>query len=249
MNVVTARAHAKLTLGLRITGMRSDGYHLIDAEMVSLDLHDLLTIDPDGGGLAATGTYAAGVPLDDRNLVAKALGLARRSAHVTIDKQIPPGGGLGGGSTDAAAVLRWAGITDLGAAASIGADVPFCLIGGRARVTGIGEVVAPLPHVDHVVTLVIPPLPVSTPLAYQAWDELGGPTGDGPNDLEPAAIAVVPELAVWRDRIGEAFGEQPVLAGSGATWFVPGDHVASADTLRHRGAHVVLARTVSSAAI
>jgi 4-diphosphocytidyl-2-C-methyl-D-erythritol kinase len=56
------------------------------------------------------------------------------------------------------------------------------------------------------------------------WDELGGPTADGPNDLEPAALAVEPRLAAWRDRLGDATGETPVLAGSGSTWFVPGVH-------------------------
>jgi 4-diphosphocytidyl-2-C-methyl-D-erythritol kinase len=138
-------APAKLTLELRITGVRADGYHLIDAEMVSIDLHDVLTVVPDAAGLAATGPFAAGVPLDHTNLVAQALALTGRRAHVTIDKQIPHGGGLGGGSTDAAAVLRWAGCDDLDAAARIGADVAFCVVGGRARVRGIGEIVEPLP--------------------------------------------------------------------------------------------------------
>ncbi|MBO0730542.1 MAG: 4-(cytidine 5'-diphospho)-2-C-methyl-D-erythritol kinase, partial [Acidimicrobiaceae bacterium] len=123
---------------------------------------------------------------------------------------------------DAAAVLRWAGCTDLAVAASIGADVPFCLVGGRARVRGIGEQVDPLPFEDQVFTLLTPPLRVSTPAVYRAWDELGGPLASGPNDLEPAALRVVPELATWRDRLGEATGTQPVLAGSGSTWWVRG---------------------------
>ena len=164
---VSLRAHAKLTRSLHITGVRPDGYHLIDAEMVSLDLHDLLIIDPVRTGLAATGPFSSGIPLDDSNLVTKALRLAARGAHVTIDKRIPHGGGLGGGSTDAATALRWAGFgtarDDLEAASRLGADIPFCLVGGRARVTGIGEIVDPLPHLDITVTLVIPPLSVSTP--------------------------------------------------------------------------------------
>ena len=84
---------------------------------------------------------------------------------------------------------------------------------------GIGEIVEPLPHVERTITLVIPPLAVSTPAAYRAWDELGGPTGDGPNDLEAAALTVEPRLRWWRDAIAERIGEPPVLAGSGATWF------------------------------
>jgi 4-diphosphocytidyl-2-C-methyl-D-erythritol kinase len=237
-------APAKLTLGLRITGRRDDGYHLIDAEMVSLDLHDILTVDAARIGLCVSGLHAAGVPIDESNLVARALQLIGRRAHVTIDKRIPHGGGLGGGSSDAAAVLRWGGVTDLTAAASIGADVAFCLVGGRARVRGIGEIVDQLPYVERSVTLVIPPLTVSTSAAYRAWDDLGGPSAGGPNDLEPAAIAVAPDLALWRDRIGDLTGEQPLLAGSGSTWFVHGRHGDALAELGDEGATVVSARTL-----
>jgi 4-diphosphocytidyl-2-C-methyl-D-erythritol kinase len=233
-------APAKLTRRLHITGVRPDGYHLIDAEMVTLDLSDRLTIDPGGAGLEVVGPCAAGVPLDATNLVARALALAGREARVSIDKQIPHGGGLGGGSADAAAVLRWAGYDDLVAASRLGADIPFCVIGGRARVRGIGELVEPMPFVELDVTLVVPPLVVSTPAVYRAWDEMGGPAGDL-NDLEPAAIAVVPALAAWRDRIEAVTGTRPTLAGSGATWFVEGHH-PSAQSLAPE-ATVVLART------
>ncbi len=244
------RAHAKLTLSLRLTGLRDDGFHLIDAEMVSLDLHDLVTITPtpDATELAATGPYAVGVPLDRTNLVARALERCGTTATVTIHKQIPHGGGLGGGSSNAAAAMRWCGVgTDgaaLDAASALGADIPFCLVGGRARVRGIGEIVDPLPHVDRNVTLVIPPLAVSTPAAYRAWDDLGGPTADGPNDLEPAALVVEPRLARWRDTIAERIGRRPVLAGSGATWFTEGEHHDALADLVDEGASVVSARTV-----
>ena len=89
---------------------------------------------------------------------------------------------------------------------------------------GVGEVVEPLPPIERQFTLVTPPVTVSTPEVYRAWDQLGGPTADGPNDLEPAALLVAPILAAWRDRIGDAVGQTPVLAGSGATWFVTGPH-------------------------
>ena len=240
-------APAKLTLGLRITGRRDDGYHLIDAEMVSLDLHDILTIDDRSVGLSVVGRFATGVPLDASNLVDRALRLIGRRARITIDKRIPHGGGLGGGSSDAAAVLRWGGVTDPSAAAVIGADVAFCLVGGRARVRGIGDIVDPLPYVERTVTLVVPPLTVSTPAAYRAWDDLGGPTMFGPNDLEPAALAVVPELARWRDRIEELSGQRPILAGSGATWFVHGQHSNALAGLNDEGAMVVAAHTLPAA--
>lgn len=212
-------ARAKLTVSLRVTGVRPDGLHLIDAEMVSLDLHDTLTFSA-GDGLEVVG--APGAPVDEDNLVRKALRTVGRRARVRVHKRIPAGAGLGGGSADAAAVFRWAGVDDLDLAASVGADVAFCVVGGRARVTGIGERVAPLPFAARTYTLLTPPLFCSTPAVYRAWDELGGPTGDHGNDLEPAALAVEPRLAEWRDRLEGATGQRPRLAGSGSTWFVEG---------------------------
>jgi 4-diphosphocytidyl-2-C-methyl-D-erythritol kinase len=210
--VVTLAAHAKLTRTLRVVGVRHDGYHLLDAEMVALDLHDTLVVDPAG---------ANDLPAD--NLVSRALEAAGRQAHVTLTKRIPQGAGLGGGSADAAAVLRWAGVADLAAAARVGADVPFCLVGGRARVTGIGERVEPLPFQALAFTLLTPPLHVSTPAVYAEWDRLGGPHDpNGVNDLEPAALSLLPELARYRDRLGDVAGRTPALAGSGGTWFVEG---------------------------
>ncbi len=220
---VSLRACAKLTRSLQVTGRRDDGYHVIDAEMVSIDLHDRITITPGRTGINVTGPFSDGVPADGSNLVARALELAGRLAHVSIDKRIPHGGGLGGGSTDAAAVLHWAGFGThphaLVSASLLGADISFCLVGGRARVSGIGEIVEPLPHIDREITLVIPPLSVATPAVYRAWDEMGGPTGRGPNDLEVAALTVEPRMRWWRDTIAERIGEAPILAGSGATWF------------------------------
>jgi 4-diphosphocytidyl-2-C-methyl-D-erythritol kinase len=215
------RALAKLTLSLRITGVRDDGYHLIDAEMVTLDLADELHF-ADGDRLTVTGATGLDVPAGDDNLVRRALRAVGRTADVTLTKRIPAGAGLGGGSADAAAVLRWAGCDDMSVAASLGADVPFCVAGGRARVTGVGEVVTPLAFEDRSFTLLVPPFGVSTPAVYAAWDRLGGPIGEHGNDLEPAALEVEPRLAEWRDRLGEATGQQPVLAGSGGTWFVEG---------------------------
>ena len=121
-------------------------------------------------------------------------------------------------------MLRWAGCEDLEIAESLGADVPFCLHGGRARVRGIGELLDPLPYGPQTITLAMPPFGCSTPEVYAAWDALGGPTADGPNDLEPAALRVEPRLAAWRDALGDATGQTPVLAGSGSTWFVRGSY-------------------------
>jgi len=225
---VVVAAPAKLTLSLRILGVRPDGYHLIDAEMVSLDLADTLEFAP-GDSLEVVppgrGTGGLPVPTGDDNLVRRALASVGRRAAVRLVKRIPAGGGLGGGSADAAAVLRWAGCADLAVAAALGADVPFCLVGGRAQVSGIGETITPLPFQPvegRPYTLVTPPFGVSSAAVYQRWDELGGPRSDGVNDLESAAVALEPELAKWRDRLGDLTGQTPVLAGSGSTWFVAG---------------------------
>jgi 4-diphosphocytidyl-2-C-methyl-D-erythritol kinase len=215
------RALAKLTSSLRVTGVRDDGYHLLDAEMMTIDLADELTFS-EGDGFDVIGLDAIEVGRVAFDLVPRALAAVDHRAHVRLEKRIPVGAGLGGGSADAAAVLRWAGCDDLVLAASLGADVPFCLVGGRARVRGTGEIVEPLPFEAREFTLLTPLIAVDTAAVYRRWDELGGPTAQGPNDLEPAALAVEPALAEWRDRLGDATGRTPQLAGSGSTWFVEG---------------------------
>ncbi len=221
-------AHAKLTVSLKLVGLRDDGFHLVDAEMVSLDLADTLTFSEGSGITIVMEDSAAGglsVSATEDNLVARALNALDRQAHVDIVKRIPAGGGLGGGSADAAAVFRWAQRTataDVIAASKLGADVSFCIVGGRARVTGIGENIEPLPYLARTFTLCTPPFGVSTPAAYQAWDQLGGPVSDGANDLEAGALVVEPRLKTYRDLLGNLSGIQPMLAGSGSTWFVEG---------------------------
>lgn len=220
--LVTLEAPAKLTLSLEVVGVRDDGYHLIDAEMVSLDWGDRLEVgEGDDLTVVRDGTEGPGAPDD---LVARALRVCGRRAAVRLHKVVPAGAGLGGGSSDAAAILRWAGELDPEVAVRLGADVPFCVRGGRARVTGIGEHVEPLPYREEVLTLCTPPVFCSTPQVYRVWDELGGPRGEHGNDLEPAALHAYPELRSWRDRFAELTGRRPRLAGSGATWFVEGEH-------------------------
>lgn len=233
---VQVSAPAKLTLSLRITGVRLDGYHELDAEMVALDLHDSLVFEA-GTGLTVhaeiPGSSGPGeVPSGPDNLVARALTAVGRQARVRLIKRIPPGAGLGGGSSDAAAVLRWAGCSDLAVAAQLGADVPFCVVGGRASVRGIGESVVELPYEQRHFVLLLPPFGVNTAAVYRAWDELeaagragtdrAGTGRAGTNDLEAAALVVEPRLVAWRDRFAEVSGARPLLAGSGSTWFLEG---------------------------
>ena len=197
-------APAKLTLSLQVTGTRDDGYHLIDAEMVTLDIADVLTVTPGEQGLSFDGPQAQGLTDSDDNLVSRALRQCGKQARVHVQKNIPHGGGLGGGSADAAAIFRWANYQDLEAASRIGADIPFCMIGGRARVRGIGEIIEPLPFVARV-------------------------------------IVVEPRLAVWKQRIEEASGAVPVLAGSGSTWWLDGAYPKLGERLP--GAIVVVTHT------
>ncbi|MEI2650801.1 MAG: 4-(cytidine 5'-diphospho)-2-C-methyl-D-erythritol kinase [Microthrixaceae bacterium] len=195
--MITLSAPAKLTVSLRLTGLRSDGMHLIDAEMVSVDLFDTLRIT-EGTGVYMAGPAAGDLVgrTDGTDLVSRALRMIGRDVRVDVDKQIPAGAGLGGGSSDAAAILRWGGFDDLDAAAKLGADVAFCLAGSRARVSGIGEIVEPLPPVDRTFTLLTPPVHCSTPVVYRRWDAMGGPTApDGavdPNDLTDGRSRLVP---------------------------------------------------------
>jgi 4-diphosphocytidyl-2-C-methyl-D-erythritol kinase len=241
---VVLKAPAKLTWRLRIVGRRHDGYHLLAAEMVTVDLFDELefsagdaleVIDDvdwlgrsDGPAPPVSWNVAGAGP----NLVELALAAVGRTASVRLTKRIPAGAGLGGGSSDAAAVLRWAGSSDVGLAAGLGADVPFCLAGGRALVSGIGELVEPLAHQAADLLLVVPSVHVSTPAVFAAWDSLGGPIGDLENDLEPAALVVEPRLAWWRDLISDVSGRRPRLAGSGGTWWLAGDAAALAELQR-----------------
>lgn len=214
-------APAKLTWYLEVTARRSDGYHVLRSEMVSLDLSDRLTFS-EGSGVEFIGTRRGVRELNGTdNLVSKALTLAGQEAHVVVEKNIPLGGGLGGGSADAAAVLRWAGVNDLGQAVQLGGDVPFCLVGGRALVEGIGEIVRPLPFEERTVTLFLPSFSVNTAQCYRAFDELGGSPG-GRNHLTAAAWKVEPRQRELMEWINANYGES-VLAGSGSTVFVEGD--------------------------
>ena len=183
-------APAKLNLGLRVVGQRSDGYHLLESLFVPLDLSDRLHIEVQADAQTSISValigHAADVPGGDGNLVARAArayldtaGLTAR-LQITLDKRIPVGAGLGGGSSDAAAVLRrlsdhYANRLSAQALAAIavglGADVPFFLDPRPAWVTGIGERVEPLPEFPSFdVLLVTPSPPLATADVFRAFD-------------------------------------------------------------------------------
>ena len=245
-------APAKLTLSLRVLGTRADGFHDLEALTVSIDTpYDTLAVEPGPPGvrIEVTGPAAAGVPEGDENLVVRAAQSVLPDGaglQIRLHKHIPSGAGLGGGSSDAAAVLRACAATfDIGpevverAAADLGSDVPFCLHGGPAWMRGRGEVIEALTLPEAIrVLVVVPPFAIETAAVYRAWDELGGPRGDRvlpppgrlsglvselANDLEPAAEHVEPQLGPFREALEAAVGAPALLAGSGSACWMPFD--------------------------
>lgn len=242
-------AFAKLTLSLRIVGTRDDGYHELDALVVSVDApYDALGVEPASTtSLVVTGPYAAGVPTDGSNLSWRAADALGVNVAIRLHKGIPHGAGLGGGSADAAAVLAACGAgRDLSTIASeLGADVPFCLNGGSARIRGVGEIIEPVTLPTLAVVIVTPPFGCATPIVYRAWDDLGGPSGRAVdtgipeltplvNDLEPAAQHVEPRLVTLRDSIVNSTGVEPILAGSGSSYALLFEHHEPAERARAR---------------
>ncbi|MHB2027703.1 MAG: 4-(cytidine 5'-diphospho)-2-C-methyl-D-erythritol kinase [Acidimicrobiales bacterium] len=221
--MIALSAPAKLTWFLEITGRRGDGLHELRSEMVTLDYADRLELDENGDYFRVEGPFSD-VPLDPSNLVSRALREVGRRAGVTLIKRIPPGGGLGGGSADAGAILRWAGGVDASRALSLGADVPFCQVGGRALVEGVGERVHELDFVRREVTLVLTNLRVDTAAVYRAFDELeaAGRARAERNHLEAPARLVSARLASTMDWLRATLSSPVHLAGSGSTLFVEG---------------------------
>jgi 4-diphosphocytidyl-2-C-methyl-D-erythritol kinase len=220
------RAPAKLNLELRVLGLRPDGSHEVDTVLQAIDLADRLSITPGPDTTLVTeGAFA--VPHGPDNLVLRAAAEVGLTARFVLHKSIPPGAGLGGGSSDAAAVLRTTGrgAAELRAAATrLGADVPFFLGGGRARATGRGEVLQPLAAEPGWFALAWPGYEVSTAAVYRAWDEVGG---EGRNHLFRAACAVEPRLAKFAAELGEGW----VMTGSGSAFFKEAESEAEARAL------------------
>lgn len=187
MRSVTVLAPAKLNLTLDITGTRSDGYHTVDMIMQAVSLYERVTVrKSDGFSLALPGSN---VPANEHNTAWKAARIffyetgLLAGAAVTVEKHVPVRAGMAGGSADAAAVLVALNALygarlckeDLCAiGAQVGADVPFCILGGTARATGIGEKLERLsPCPPCYFTVCMPKGGISTPQAYARYDALG----------------------------------------------------------------------------
>src|SRR6266568_3445478 len=149
-------AHAKINWSLRITGRRADGYHDLETLFQTISLHDTLTITP-SERLTLTCDDPT-IPVDDTNLVLRAAKLAAAPpVAIHLEKRIPAGGGLGGGSSDAAATLVALGAPSAELALQLGSDVPFFLVGGTAYATGRGEVLTPLRRAAPIPLLLLLP--------------------------------------------------------------------------------------------
>jgi 4-diphosphocytidyl-2-C-methyl-D-erythritol kinase len=247
------RSPAKVNLCLRVVGRRPDGYHLLDSIFVPVDLCDHVTLEVDDAGPGRATTIDVrcdhpGVPSGDDNLAARAVRalLADRGwgarVRCVIAKTIPPGAGLGGGSANAATVLlamdALLGLALPSAhlreiALALGADVPFFLGGGPARVRGIGEDVEPIAGwPDLRLVIAIPPIAVATRWAFRTFAEHGRghageeaarlAAGTAPNqrllvnDLEQVVLPAFPAIAALKERILRAGAAAAVMSGSGS---------------------------------
>jgi len=228
-------APAKVNLTLHVTGQRADGYHLLDSLVVFADIGDRLWFDAGPQmRISVTGPFAEGVPVDQRNLVWQAAVLAGWTGHITLEKNLPHGAGIGGGSSDAAAVLQaFGGTAD---ALQLGADVPVCLAHAPQRMRGIGEIldpIAPLPDLEIVLVnprVAVPTAPVFNGLASKtnspmadtipAFADAAGFVhwlGAQRNDLEAPARVHAPQVDKALAALEGALLAR--MSGSGATCF------------------------------
>lgn len=183
MNRLELNAYAKVNLGLDVLRRREDGYHELRMIMQTVDLYDILTLEKtEEPGISMT-CNVEGLPCDERNLVYKSAKLMFDTFELPggirmhLEKRIPMAAGMAGGSTDAAAVFNGMNeLYELGVSkerlcelgVKIGADVPYCIVGGTALSEGIGEVLTQLPNVpDCIVLIAKPDFDVSTKYVYE----------------------------------------------------------------------------------
>jgi 4-diphosphocytidyl-2-C-methyl-D-erythritol kinase len=242
VNTLSLEAPAKLNLSLRVVGRREDGNHLLKTEMVLLELADRLLLLPGAPGLRVEAPTGEEIPVDRGNLAWRGLlaGLGHEPDVVALalEKRIPVGAGLGGGSSDAAAAWRLgrratgrsegASDADLDALATIGADVPFFAAGcAAAMVEGIGERITPLDPPDSTrdVLLVHPGFRLATAAVFAELrpGDVGDPRPEpGRNDLLAPALRLRPELADVLRQVDRAGGDAR-LTGSGSTVYTLSD--------------------------
>lgn len=244
-NCLTLNAYAKLNLGLRVLGLRNDGFHELHTHMHTIDLFDELTFQKTSNAIGIDTEPATDIPLE-KNLIYKAIRLFQQKSdldqnvHVQLEKVIPVGAGLGGGSSDAAATLvamnqlfntNYSNETLAEWGAELGSDIPFFIEGGFACAKGRGEVLKSLdsPYLNHTFVVISPPIKCSTPEVFQTWDELfeSDPIKDleceqmdHHNDLQASACHQYPEMMPYRELIQDAPTKIKGMSGSGSSWYV-----------------------------
>ncbi|HHB81654.1 MAG TPA: 4-(cytidine 5'-diphospho)-2-C-methyl-D-erythritol kinase [Aliiroseovarius sp.] len=175
MKVAKVFAPAKVNLTLHVTGQRADGYHLLDSLVMFADIGDRLTLHTaEANSLQVTGPMAHGVPTGPDNLAMRAAQLFDQPVAITLSKHLPMAAGIGGGSSDAAAVAL--GLADLTGSrdlpeglGALGADIRVCLTRRAARMQGVGELVRPLPNLGELhAVLANPGVSVATPDVFKA---------------------------------------------------------------------------------
>lgn len=255
---IVEQAPAKINLALHVTGQRQNGYHTLDSLVAFADYGDAVTVEKaDTDRFSMSGPFSSTLGLTDDNLVLKARALLQEKAReagvgeyyaVSLQKNLPVASGIGGGSADAAAALRalnkiWAlefDISDLQSLSQpLGADLPMCVLSRAARISGIGDVVEPLPNFPSVpAVLVNPMVEVSTPTIFNGLkSKTNAPMPDLPakdltlfalieylqacrNDLEPPARHVATEINhVLTTLQTHADCLLARMSGSGATCF------------------------------
>ena len=254
MDSFQLKAYAKINLGLDVVKKLPNGYHQVKMVMQTVGIYDELTLEKAEDGIIMT-TDSGELPTDENNLIYKAAKLMREKygidggMRIHLRKNIPIAAGMAGGSTDAAATMK--GINTLFGlgvkpgelmeeAVKIGADVPYCIMGGTALAEGIGEKLTALPSVPHMFLLVAKPdINVSTKYVYEHLDAAGiahHPDIDGmveairenslcgilermDNVLETVTIPAHPVIDTIKKRMKELGAEESLMSGSGPTVF------------------------------
>jgi len=276
--MIHCRAPGKVNLTLAILGCRDDGFHELESWIVPIDWCDRLELcQAEGLSLRVIGE-AEGAPIGSENLVWQAADAMAQAAGrepnvaITLEKTIPSGTGLGGGSSDAAATLLglnrlwelgWSTEQLRAVAEALGSDVPLFLTGQSAVVRGRGERIEPMPTAWHGwFVLIVPPFRLSTEAVYRQWSRTAemkhapaAPWTALPcpsaslldklfNDLEPAAFRAEPRLALLHTAVNGLRGRAVRMTGSGTALFTLFDDPTEAESWRRAAAALVPAGTV-----
>lgn len=255
MATVTLQAYAKVNLGLDILGMRDNGYHDVKMVMQTIDLFDTLRFSTLPEDVIRISSNDKEMPCNANNLVYQAIDLlkkefaVKKGVEVHIDKHIPMAAGMAGGSSDCAAALKACNLLFelhlseealMGYGKKLGADVPYCIMGGTALAEGIGEKLTRLPAMpDCYIVVAKPPVSMSTRDAYRAYDHqeyvthpdiegmvkamqnenLDGVTSRMANVLEKVTEKLHPEIVTLKDMMRTAGAKNAMMTGSGPTVF------------------------------